>query len=383
MKLLAKWNDLPFVIPRMWEVTDHLKQVPFDGQKKYILRSALTGEGREKLLSGKSESIPHISDYSKYQSAWNKLKKQLDLEDLFLQEEVNHDRHITVIIDGNFLYAEYTGDENGKILMNDQFCSGDPSLCDQLNPVFQFFKPKKWGKVLLELGCTKGTVYLYQAQSCPQVMVNQLMGEYFFAELMRVQELWKRKPHLLELIKREWKAFCFRNKTEHENSLSNRFQNWLFLFHYFYLFCLRFKLPGGPVDFEQFLTEVAYSQDLISRLAYEHVKLAQALNPLFDGQFNSGFNGSSEKVFIGKDTIEISTRSQALFQAKMDPHKIYRAKADQIIFTQDNQLLSHGFLAAVELGNKVVGNIPAYEYESLQRSSTIKIDFDKRVLIQQ
>ncbi len=348
-----------------------------------LLRSSLKDEaGLSVIRAGKSLTIKEIRDGADYQKAYNTISKQDNLCQVILQKQFLYSTHFTVLIDGDFFYANFTAkSECGFFVLSPLTKLGTIPEEKILRPFIELLKGRlKRGKWLLEIGVHDKDIRLFQAILVSDRLLSIVFSDDLLCKLLKENKSWQNAPTVWQLLKCEWRAFCFRQKKCFESGVSDAFSNWYFLFHYFYLFCRQNKRHGHDKDFVDFL-KLAYGSksywqtEIISR----HLKIAAKIRKQEDGPLiPAAFSSITEGVYyLGKGIHRGILGEAAVLLKELIPEVIYQISLSKIIITPSNQILGHGILAAAERNINVLANVDEKFFASLKSNDHFCIDFEK------
>lgn len=362
-------------VPAFQKVSD-LSEIKLSAS--HILRSSLASESGDQLLSGKSLSIASIDTKQKLDEAWTKIHAQPELEEVLWQQEIFWDKHLTVVVEKNFVFFE-ARNRNGKkefFYWSELVKSLEPivqslvNFLSPLRPLIQDGQP--W---LLELGSVSDKFFVFQLHPVRSALLEKIFSTELVSQIISSRLRFAKKQTLFHLLATEWKARQFRQQASSAFSAAQVFLNWEYLFHYFRLFCmLNHKQPDAQ-SFADFLSE-SFKKGWLGSMVKKHLELANFFrqNEPFD-PMKLGF-GSSGPVFIGKGVLEGVVGEDLIFCEEVDLAAIYHKQKPRAILTKEVGMLSHPVLASVENGIPLVLGL----CQDLEVGDRIYLDFERREL---
>lgn len=393
LKQLSRIDYFNKVIPPFQEV---LKEFPiaksfFCNEQLYVLRSSLKSEGSsDNLMSGKSLSVKGISDYQAYTLALEKINSQDELEEILLQEEFTYEDHLTIYAEDDLYYIEIKNELGvNSVIISSSFISGHYRY---LNYVTDFLK--EWTKLfhghktILEAGVSHQGVRLFQANEVNDRIINSLFNNDLIFKIVKSKIQSDEKLGFISLVKKEYRAYLFRKNLVKKTifTIQDAFNNWSYLFHYFFLYCRYLKKPGVDQDFIDFLNDCQKESHWLSRIIMLHISLSSKIRNGEDDdgviQIESAFRLVSEECyFLGKGIYNGRVGEIAYLCEELLPEEIYRLDEEKIILTPSHHILSHGFLVAFERGIPVVANINMGKYLSIQNEDFLTANFINKIFM--
>ena len=354
-----------------------------------ILRSAISGEASTgNLLSGKSISIPNIKSQDDLKHAYQTIIQQAHLEEVILQHEINWDKHLTLIVEKDFIFIEMKlkdiHNEKTKFLYwtplghthDDGLFITLKKTLDRLTPLTD--SSRLW---LMELGLKNNDLFLFQIQPVDPSFLGSAFSQNLIQEMLLSRQRFQKSHGLLSMIRAEWNASKFRKKFSRSNEISPSwiFLNWEFIFHYFRIYCLQKGLKPGQDSFSKFLT-VGHEKNWMGEILRLHFKMANQLrlNESYD-EMSFIFDTNPAFIFIGKGKFKGLIGEEFILLEELTPQIIYGLTTEKIILTKTFSLLGHGILAAIEQKIKVVAGIPDDSWEELHHKESIFLDFEERI----
>ncbi len=359
----------PFVSVNKEDVNKFL-----DGNSCCILRSALKSEGRLKsLLPGKSISIQDIHNESEYNEAIKRILSQNEVAEIILQQQIRYQHHFTVYYEKDFFYLTHNAKQT--IITPQTIVGAIPSQ----KSVISFFE--KWNKhfsnsqMILELGITDNAISLFQAVQVSQELISSIITDDLIQKTLTIRENWKKSRSLWGLLKMEWNAFRFRKEVT-APSIAIAFQNWQYIFHYFYLFCRIKQKPGSDHDFALFLSQ-ASNKKWPGPIIKKHLAMANETQKGESLQLPASFiSAGNSPYFIGKGEHQGKISQSVALISNPTPEQIYQLSPNIILFTTSKDILGHAILAAAERGIPVVANLDQTYFNSINANDHFYLNFD-------
>lgn len=354
------------------------RPVNFFQNKNFILRSALENEShKEHLGSGKSLSIPDIDSLEKAQAAWDKIQsQQKSIQEIILQVQVDWEKHLTVIAQKDFFFAEILGLLDLSFLYWTPLNQATDKLTGALKELLETLSPllstdNLW---LLEIGEKNDQLYLFQVHPISPELLQTVFSNDLAKQILISKKRFEGKIGVFSLLKNEWLAKKFRQKMLSRPAFSpaDVFLNWEFIFHYFRLHCMLKNYQPTAETYAAFLSGT-------SAQVLTHFKIANILKPQESYQENlSGFT-SSAPLFMGKGSYRGLVENAVIVLETLGPEKVYAISTQTIILTTTVSLLSHGVLAAMERGNPLVTGLPLNQLQKLKPNDQIYLDFERKI----
>ena len=349
----------------------------FDGIQSFILRSALKGEGLEYFGSGRSQSIKGIITKNNYDKALGILQRQENVAEIILQREVPTTHHYTAFISRSWCYCEETFIPDGRrSLISSQFRSGGIVHQAEFEKISDQLSSRDHQQMIVEWGISHDQIFIFQITPVIQSQMKTYAANRMIDHLYEAFLNWRPKKSFYGLLAEEWTAFRVRKwkASSKKFEMNDLFINWQCLMHYFYLYCLMYRAKSNHDSWIRFLKST-YDKSLLGSFALEHIKLANIISEKIGvpgpGSFNEKFD---QLIYLGKG-IWVGKISECQFMETLEAKTVYSTSKEQIIFTRDSRVLSHGFLAATETLTKVVANIDQETWSSLQLATHVNIDF--------
>lgn len=392
LKELYEGDEFRQVIPPIFKgkIDDDF----FDNEKmKFILRSALKGEAKEeKLLSGVSLSVPNIGNKFEFTEALELIRSQGEVEEILFQLQYPHQVHGTLLATKELWYVELKeSSQSTKIWIGPQLTLGEhpvlPLILDFKKKIEKHFKEINF---LMEMGFkTKPNLHykLYQIQPVsPEKMKHVFNSDSIFLTLRESREAThtkKEREGLLSLLWKEWKAFRFRSSFHKLPEFEAAFKNWNFIFHYFKLFCVKQGLQGGDLDYVEFLKASYGGKGHFNQLSKKHLIVANEIRAKENlkgmGHSSAQFSDQDQGYyFLGQKDYLGPFDSKVYVTNEIVVERLSQRKEVEVILTSSKQLLSHGFLYALEQGISIVANIPMNTLKSFQGKDRLAIDFENK-----
>ena len=146
----------------------------------FILRSSITNEGKcDSLMSGKSVSIKKIISLKCAKDAYIAVKFQKDIDEIILQQEIEHSLHLTVMVEHDFFYMDFSGEKKGIYLESERFATGDfpENFAKKLRSIVASLKESVAVPFLLEAGICGERLYLYQIMKLRPEYISKIITE--------------------------------------------------------------------------------------------------------------------------------------------------------------------------------------------------------------
>lgn len=365
-------------IPKVYNAKDFLENNKVI-ESKLILRSALKEEGdKSSLKSGISLTEHGIQSQNELKIAIEKLQAQKDFDEIVLQEEVFYHTHLTIYIEGNFVFGEVTG-SNEFFILSGVTQTGDKNLINSISSLVELIQKKEDSAVLIEVGLSAAAkVYLFQLMHINQHPIQDYIKNDLFKILIQKKDIYLRKG-ILNLIKTEYLAYKIRSNREKFNEIEQVFFNWISLLHYFRLYCMHEKVPAEARAWQSFLVAAIEKKGWVLKSAYEHIKISSQLRQTEEmPELPAGFK-TEEKIYLGKGEFRgvIGEDIQIINDLKIDD--ILKLKSStRVILSNYASVLSHPCLLLVERGIFFVGALSSDYLENIPNKSQCLINFERR-----
>jgi phosphohistidine swiveling domain-containing protein len=345
-----------------------------------IIRSALSIENNRRFNSGIGISIADIRNRDDFEIAKDSILSQPNLDFAIYQPYLEHDIHLTVFSTRHFDFVESVGStdefQSSFDFLNDKTLSSKKNF---MKPLFKFltkFKQEFDGEHILELGFSKNKLYLYQANSLVGKDLDQSLYSTILKKSLALNQNLKNNS-LLNHLRIEKRAHRFREKDSYI-SLSDCLDNWLYIFFYFKLFCIKNKRDFSQSSFESFLNSVK-SKVHLSKMLSKHLEISSITNELFDFNINTVFSDSKE-IYLGSGNISGLIDEKVMISEVLDP-KMIKESMPSIIFTSYNSILGHPALLCAELGIPLIGGLEVSTIKSLTIGDKFSVDFKLKQFI--
>ncbi len=352
---------------------------PFNGIKPYILRSSLKGESGPKMNSGKSISVPLIKTREDFDRALSIISMQDDLEHIVLQEQANYEKHYTAILTDGLIYVEPTSQtESHENLFHTKHTIVGTIQHSQVLEVLK--KIERVNKsYLVEIGATEDQVFIFQVVEMNSPMLEAL-SNHLVDKIFALRRKCGNRGFLGHL-NMEFQAWNLRRKFFSKSlpmNLKSSFDNWISIFHYFNIYLMIHKKKYDGQSWTSFLNWIQGGNYWLSLAVKEHIRVANALAHSNGNPHLARFTNDQEPHFLGEGRHRVVVGKNAIIMDTLAPKSIYELPQGATILTIDNHILSHGFLAAVERGLKVVANLPREMVMGFRTGQNLQIDFKTR-----
>jgi hypothetical protein len=375
---------IPFIHQEVSEAT-------FQSGKSLILRSGLKNEGKkESLLSGKSLSIKEITTFEKYTIALKSINAQPHLDQILLQEEFLFEDHLTIYAENSFYFVEIKNKNAlSTVIISSDFVSGSYRYLDCLKNFIHHWSQLKYsGKFIIEAGIKASEIRLFQANEIGESLIKNIFSNDLLIKMIKSDIRRDSKISSLSLLKKEFQAMTFRKNMENKKEffIEDAFNNWSYLFHYFFIYCHFYKKNGFDQDFIDFLNSCQKKTNWLAKIAAKHIalsyKIRESENSNQDINLESAFRLVSEEAyFLGQGFFKGSVEKIAYLCESLIPEEIYSLDKSKIILTPDFHILSHGFLVALERGIPVVANINRLKFSSIKKEDILTADFINKIFM--
>ncbi len=363
-----------YILP-FWFVEEQ-EDLPSDFEQ-FIVRSALKSENSETLNSGVGLSLGSIQTQKDYTEAIKKLMNQDNLDFLLLQPFFEHDIHLTIFLTTNFVFIESQSTGESKFYFyNDLTSSKLPHWGKKVQDVLTRFNALYKGEFLIEAGLRADEFKLFQMNRLKQnhiknALYNQVLSKALLGNKRIDQDSFFSK------LKLEYKAYKFRQK-ETYNDFNDTFNNWVYIFFYFKLFCTKENLQFSGSSFEEFLN-IAGGAGVLSKNLKRHLEICSLTDKANQWNIDSGFH-DKEEIYIGHGKIEGIVDQNVLVSTNLTMEEILLHKPS-VILTTYNSILSHPILFCAENGISLVGGLPKSSVQELRPGDKFSIDFKLKQII--
>jgi phosphohistidine swiveling domain-containing protein len=342
--------------------------------KSVILRSALIIENTKVLNSGIGLSIIGINDKKTFDESKSQILSQSSLDYAIMQPCIEHEFHLTVFSTAHFDFVESVGctpgTKSGFDFINDKTLSSKKPFLKALSNFLRLYKKEFSGEYILELGFSKSRLYLYQANDLKGKNLDEsLYSSILKRSLLLNQQL--KKNSFLNHLRIEKRAHVFRLKGNYTN-VSDCLDNWLYIFFYFKLFCIKNKRSFSQDSFELFLNTVN-SKVHLSKMLKRHLEISSLTNEIFEFNINTVFSESKE-IYIGSGEMSGIIDESILVSESLDPKTIKEMKPSLVISSYDS-LLGHPALICAELGIPLIGGLASSVIHSISLGDNFSVDF--------
>lgn len=366
-------EDLKAYVPKTYGLDQAVGL--FDGEKPYILRSALNEESGNRLLSGLSLTYGPIKTIDQYQTYLARIKKQVGYKSTILQEYVEHGSHFTIFVTSKCAYAHKTYHPEVFFARTPFSTVGTHKPEDSFSLLLDRLIDYCNSPSLVEVGIKNTQVYLFQINSCPEGVSSQLANspklKIMFSNSLMASMSWR------DLWKKE---LLIRFEKEKPNQEEEHERCWRAVFHYFKIYCLMKSLPGNRDSWIQFLKEVSTKNSWLFRTTSTYLKKLNATVSSHSNAFSLLTETSLEPSFFGVGSFEGRPNDVARFEEVITPEMIYTKSDKKILVTSDQGLLSHGILAAIERRVPLVANVSTTDWTSLRQGKYLNINFDRQTI---
>lgn len=370
----------------------------FNYHATYILRSSLSGEGGQKLRPGQSLSIGNIQSFNSFIKAYKKIACQPKLSGIILQEQKFLDHHLTGVFFKNIAFLENTDLEKHFFLNQYSHIGAHDAIPPKtLNSIYKALrrvsKHLKHSEFIVELGLCNEQVFVFQITPTVRYELTEtLMTKY--EELLQQEARRENFSFLGELVWL-WRGFKLRwlfNKkpqifASHHNCYEHVVSNWRAL-----ISCYRAYTWWKPqAGFFDFYSWAMGGSSRWARWIKQHFSMATYLS---EGSFVSQdfMKNYKKMIFLGHQTHTCwlqksnpshhnTTDLKAYFLDNLNPRDVYALPEGSVILTSSSNLLSHGFLAAIERNLPLVGNIPAEQLKQLKKQKAVRVQFKEQQII--
>lgn len=361
------------MVPRYWHLNE-LKALPAS-KGRFILRSALKIENNRELNSGVGLSVKDIQTNLDLDVAVKRMKSLEDIDFCILQKQVEHEIHLTIFSTGGFDFIESISKEKEFDFIGAKTKSSKKPFMKPLETFLHKFRKDYEGDYIIEAGFSKNAkepITLYQVNLVSNVKTKSLIhAEILNQALYANQKL--QKNSLLNSIKIEIEAYRFRNKNSF-NNFSDCFNNWIYLFYYFKLFCIQNKIEFGSSSFEKFLN--LNGKGHIGKMAKAHLSISTKTLELKSWNINSFFDDQKE-IFIGEGLLEFVVDKNVLVTRELEVSQI-KNKEYKLILTSYDSILAHPALFCAEKSISLVGGLSWEVLEHIKEGDKISLDFNLR-----
>jgi phosphohistidine swiveling domain-containing protein len=344
---------------------------------KFILRSALKTENEQSLNSGVGYSTKGIETDAQYLDAKEKLRQQPNLDFLLLQPYFDYDTHLTLFKTKDFVFIEAKSDDESKFyFFNDLSSTSLPYWGAELRIFLSLFNQLYQGEFILEVGVDSEKLKIFQVNELTQNDIKNALYEEVLSKALAGNRLIN-NDSFLQKMKLEYNAYKFRKREEFLD-FSDTFNNWVYIFFYFKIFCTTQKLEFGEQSFQAFLSSSGES-NTVSRNLKRHLEIGTMTNKASDWNVTSGFNASSE-VFIGSGIVEGTVDKSVLVSENLTITEILEFQP-KVILTTYNSLLSHPILFCAENEISFVGGLSNLAVSNIKEGDNFSIDFTLKQII--
>lgn len=359
---------LPFKL--MSEVSQNTFQ---DGQE-FILRSALISENSKNLNSGVGLSINTICNYDEFQMAKKSVLQQETLDFAIVQPYWKYSKHVTILMDDKVFYGDVMGESNEFVMHSEVSSSGDQNLIERIKILTTKLKKYYSKNILIELGFREGEIKLFQVMQVEDPSLIHFFYQELFVKAQKAQRQLQESSIWQKLI-REYRAKQFRAADKQAN-ISNIFQNWLYIFHYYRLFCIKNKLTVSSISFESFLQRLN-EQNQLSKMAKLHIEIANSFREQESLPELSGSFFDSREIYLGKNTSSYIFGKSAVYLEDLSIEQLERNRNNLILSTYSG-ILGHPCLYMAQEGIEFVGGLSKNQLNSFKLGDEITVDFNLR-----
>lgn len=363
-----------FLVP--FEKMDNIKNDHFNGNQNYILRSALKSETPNELNSGVGLSIKDIKNYTDFLDAKAKVLDQPYFELAIIQPYWEFDKHITLYWDEDTFYGDVIGQTNEFLIGTSVTKTGNKNILKSLDVLLTKLKKFCSGPLLLELGYKNQQLKIFQINEVHNKNIKKFIFEELFNKVAKIQK------HLLANnfwinLKTEYLARKFRQVDPHF-TLGNVLQNWLYLFHYFKIFCIRNKLHFGSESFEKFLN-CLNNKGTILTFALWHLNKANTFRMTEDLPEVTSFFDLTGQVYLGNGRKTFVFGKNAICLEDLSSSQILTYR-NHLILSTYNAILGHPCLLMAQENISFVGGLDDSRMSALKAGDEISVDFNLRLI---
>ena len=375
------------------------------------------------LKPGQSLSISNIQSFNSFIKAYNIIKQQKNVECIILQEQKFVDHHLTCVFFKNIVFLENTDQEKQFFYLNQHSHIGanefiSPKILrriySELQGASQYLNCETF---IAELGVCDDRMFVFQLMPVTgHSLIEPLMMKY---EEALHKEASKAKCRVVDELLWLWRAWrlrqTFKSKPQLFSSQHNCYEyvvsNWRALIN-----CWRvYSWLHPKACFFDFYTWAMRAETWWARWGRQHFSIATQLSK---GSFVSQdfINNYNKMIFLGDknrvcdlqvahgqvkpgqvahgqdtpwQTAPVQATSsmpvpaasavcKAYLLDDLDPRDIYALPQHSVILTSSSNLLSHGYLAAIERNLPLVGNIPAPLLRKLKKQRRVHVQFKEK-----
>lgn len=342
--------------------------------EELIIRSALKIESEVQLNSGVGISINNINNSEEFKTAQKIIEEQDNFDFAIYQPNFPHSKHITVIADNETFYGDVIGDNKEFVMVSSSTQVGNQEIIKSIKSFLHKLKPHYSDNLLIEFGFERGELKVFQVMEVKDPSLIHFFYQELFIKAQQVQKeiqvtsLWQK-------MKMELNALKFR-KSPKSASIANVLDNWLYIFHYYKLFCIKRVLLVGAASFESFLKSLN-ENDHILKMAKEHIKMASELRAIESlPELGASFLDSRE-IYLGKGKVDFILGRDAVVLEDLSFKNLIENK-NRLILSTYNLILGHPCLYMAQERINFVGGLKAEVLKFLKDGDEISVDFNLR-----
>jgi phosphohistidine swiveling domain-containing protein len=367
-------NLKEYILPFWFTKDQH--SLPQEGIT-YILRSALKSENAASMNSGVGISIPGIRTDLQYNEALTKLHSQKDFDFSLLQPFYEYQAHLTIFKTKDFVFIEAkTENTNQFYFFNNLTGSLLPSWGRGVQGFLSTFNRFYEGEFIIEIGVKELECKVFQINELTDKHIKNALYEEVLSKALVGNKLIN-NDSFFQKLKLEYKAFKFRQREDFLD-FSDTFNNWVYIFFYFKIYCTTQKLEFGSQSFQSFLSSTSQN-NTISKNLKRHLEISNLTNKARDWNIQSGFTENSE-IYIGSGFLEGTVDKDVLVSEDLTIEELLSQKPS-VILTTYNSILSHPILYSAENGISLVGGLTKASVRNIKKGDKFSIDFKLKQII--